>query len=368
MYRKPKEIIIEELTERIKELTCLYEISAIAADESKSLEETLQRIANRLPYAWMHTEDAVAEITLDGRCLTSGRVSHPRVTQEAPIEIEGAPRGRVCMHYPVSRDRHRSFLKEEQQLLEKVAHEVAIIVERKERKEHDAQIKLQLQRNDRLSILGEITAGIAHELNTPLGAILGYAQFIHDRTDDLQITKDSARIIQSALHAREVVKKLMFFSCEMPQRMELSGINDIVQGAIKLLKPMLQNAGVQLVFNPDARNIKARLDPVQITQVVFNLLINAIHASGENDTVTVSISSDKDRVTMEVADTGHGIPEAIRQKIFEPFFSTKPTGEGSGLGLSVVHGIVKSHGGHIYLDSTEGVGTTFRIILPLNQV
>src|SRR5690606_22051635 len=118
--------------------------------------------------------------------------------------------------------------------------------------------------------------------------------------DDPQVSKDSEKIIQSAIYAREVVKKLMFFSCEMPQRMELSGINEIVEGSIKLLKPMLSNAQVDLVFQPDPDNAQSRLDPVQITQVVFNLLINAIHASKENGKINISISSDNEKILLKV--------------------------------------------------------------------
>lgn len=367
MQQKEGETIIQELNERIKELTCLYEISSIAAGGGKSLEETLHRIANRLPFAWVHSEDAVAEIDLDGQFYSSGQVPEKGISQQAEIGIDEHVRGHVRMHYPEQGNLQHVFLKEEQQLLEKVANEIAIIVERKERKEQDAQMKLQLQRNDRLTILGEITAGIAHELNTPLASILGFAQFIHDKSEDTQISKDSEKIIQSAIYAREVVKKLMFFSCEMPQRMELSGINDIVEDSIRLLKPMLSNARVDLVFQPDPRNAQSRLDPVQITQVVFNLLINAIHASEENGKINISISSDKEKILLKVSDEGHGIPAEIKHKIFEPFFSTKPTGEGSGLGLSVVHGIIKGHGGEISVESTEGSGTKFLITLPLNQ-
>lgn len=357
---------ISALNERIKELTCLYEISSIAALQHGNLDEVLVKIVNRLPLAWMFPDRAVGEIEIDGRTFRSGKKPFDSMVQKASIHTDDQLRGEVRMHYP--NEDKIFFLEEEQQLITNVALEISVIVERSERKKREIEIEQKLQHNDRLSILGEITAGIAHELNTPLANILGFAQFIHDSPDSNQTVRDSEKIIQSAIHAREVVKKLMFFSCDMPQKKQESSVNEVISDAAKLLMPTLQNAGVELKISPDPNDQLVRFDPVQFTQVIFNLVINAVHASKEGDKVHVSISSDKSRVLIEVKDQGRGIPKEIQSKIFEPFYTTKPLGEGSGLGLSVVHGIVRSHGGEISLESEEGSGTKFSISLPLTLI
>jgi signal transduction histidine kinase len=284
----------------------------------------------------------------------------------AAITINKEHYGVVKIHYPASDYAATDFLPEELDLLKKVAEEMAAIIERAERKNREELLERSARRNDRLAILGEITAGIAHELNTPLGNILGFAELIKDKTDELQVRSDSEKIINSAVYAREVVKKLMFFSCEMPQQMESVSINEIVKDALQLLKPTFSKAGLLLVFEPDPGNAFGRLDPIQITQVIFNLVINSIYASAPQSTVLVKLLSEHKKIHITISDQGSGIPEEAQDRIFEPFFTTKPVGEGSGLGLSVVHGIVKSHRGSIHFSTEQGKGTTFNVVIPLH--
>lgn len=356
---------IDALSERIKELSCLYDISSIASDHSDNLEEALQAITVRIAKAWKHADDAVAEIKMGDRHYQSGPLPIKTVYTSAAIVLDREHIGIVRIHYPTPQYTQKDFLTEEELLLKKIAQEIGTIYERHQRIEREEILKRSAERNDRLTILGEITAGIAHELNTPLGNILGFSELIAGKTREEQIRKDALKITSSAMHAREVVKKLMFFSCEMPQQMESIALNPLVEDALNLLKPSLQSAGVNIHFEPDPKNPFGRLDPIQITQVIFNLIINAIHASPAGSTISIKLLSADKKLNIIIADQGHGIPEAARDKIFEPFFTTKGVGEGSGLGLSVVHGIVKSHQGSIRFSSEEGTGTTFNISLPL---
>ncbi|SNT17778.1 Signal transduction histidine kinase [Ekhidna lutea] len=358
---------IEALQERIKELTCLYEISNIAVDGSLSLEDQLQSIVNYLPRAWKHQDEGIAEITLDDKQYTSGQLQNESISQHSPLVVEDKKRGYLAMHYDAANHDQSSFLSEEQKLLKTLAQEVAGIVQRNEQKERELLLNSRLQHSDRLAILGEITAGIAHELNTPLGNILGFSQLIQERNKDNQIDQDVEKIISSVMHSREIVKKLMFFSCEMPQQMSIVSINKLVEEALNLLKITLRNANISVDFSSTQDNIDAHVDPVQYTQVVFNLLINAIHASNPEKVILIKLEADSNSCRLSITDQGHGIEDAIRDKIFEPFFSTKPKGEGSGLGLSVVHGIVKSHKGSIQVNSRVNEGTTFIVDIPLRQ-
>lgn len=356
--------LIESLNERIKELTCLYEISNIAAQQDLELDDQLQSVVQYLPKAWKHVEDAVAELNYDSKFYFSDILPEKPVSLKHVITIGDKERGYIAIHYDANEYQYADFLNEERVLLKTLAQEVGRVIERYEQRERESYIQRKIQHSDRLAILGEITAGIAHELNTPLGNILGFAQLINENTRIEQIKSDSEKIINSTMHAREVVKKLMFFSCEMPQHMEESNINLLIEEALDLLRVSLRNAEIEVIFKKDQHDILAKIDPIQFTQVIFNLVINAIHASDAGQKIIISLASTPTAIQLSIEDYGHGIEPGIKEKIFEPFFSTKSVGEGSGLGLSVVHGIVKSHGGKIVLHSEPNKGARFDIEIP----
>jgi len=159
----------------------------------------------------------------------------------------------------------------------------------------------------------------------------------------------------------------MFFACEMPQHRESTLLKPLIEQALSLLAPNFRKAGITYSLYIDNEQLKAQIDTIQFTQVLFNILINAIYIAPEKSEIFINIRSDKDHFTMEIKDEGAGIPEALRSKIFEPFFTTKPIGEGSGLGLSVVHGIIKSHRGEIITFDNRPKGTVFQIKLPLKM-
>jgi len=357
---------VHALQERIKELSCLYEISNIAATSLSPLEEKLQEVVNALPKAWQHPEYAVAELVFDGRSYRSGSMAEQRATQRHPVTIRQQERGQLAMHYVYGQTPPPPFLHEEELLLRTLAQEISGIIERDEQRQREEMLHRKFEQADRLTILGEITAGIAHEINTPLGNILGFAQLIQDRTQDRQVEEDAEKIINSAVHSREVVKKLMFFACEMPQQMQRIQVTGLVEEALQLLRITFKNAGLSPEFHPPRYELEAKIDPIQFTQVVFNLLLNALYASEAGQKIVIELGQQGEELRLRIQDFGHGIQEAVRARIFEPFFTTKPAGEGSGLGLSVVHGIVKSHGGRIEVDSEVGRGTVFSVYLPLN--
>ena len=361
------ETVIESLNERIKELNCLYDISSIASSSSSSLKEILQAIAERVSRAWLHSDEAVAQIILDGQKFSSYSIPERFVFLQEPLSSQGVHRGSVRVLYPEPPFNNSDFLEEEKKLLSKIGQEIMGVVSRFDSEAKEEELKRSLEHSDRLSILGEITAGIAHELNTPLGNILGFSQLISENSKEDQAVKDAGKITRSAIYAREVVKKLMFFSCEMPQQKESLSVNELVDEALKLLKPKLKENSIELSFKPDKKEPQAFVDPIQVTQVIFNLMINAIHASRAGGKITVIITSNDTTFSLTISDEGIGIPSDLGEKIFEPFFTSKPVGKGSGLGLSVVHGIVKSHRGSIHYSSEQGEGTTFNIKLPLQR-
>ncbi len=356
----------EKLQERIKELSCLYDISSLLAKHEQELDKTIGEIAGILQKAWRFSDEAIVEIKLDDQFFQTAPIPKNTVFQTCEILVYKNLYGFLKVHYPTPKFSEKYFLKEEQQLLNKVAYELSTFYERDKNKEKEEILQRTAQRNDRLVILGEITAGIAHELNTPLGNILGFAEFIEAQTRDPQIKADIGKIIKSAIYSREVVKKLMFFACEMPQNMDFIEIKPVILQALSLLGPNFKKAGVSHSFHINNENTQARLDSIQLSQVLFNILINAIYVSPENGKIEIKVYSTNSHLFIEIADEGPGIKEEIRARIFEPFFTTKPLGEGSGLGLSVVHGIIKSHRGNIVTYDNTPKGTVFQIKLPLS--
>ncbi|GGG50543.1 sensor histidine kinase [Bizionia arctica] len=358
----------EKLKERIKELTCLYNVSSFVANSDlDNLDPTWQAIAYSLQEAIRYPDEASVEIKIEDQLISVGEHSNNHVYIVSAIKVFNKPIGSVKAGYPKLKYNEDSFLNEEIQLINKIAQEIGNLIERKHIIENEAFSKRQMERADRLGILGEITAGIAHELNTPLANILGYTELLKEQfKDNKPVNSDLDKIINSAIFSREVVKKLMFFSCDMPHQMELRNIVPIIQDAIGLLNPNFNKKNLSCQLQIDKEEILLRVDAIQLTQVIFNLVINAIYFSPQNGFIKILVSDTGKNVLLRISDEGPGIKKANSENIFNPFFTTKPVGDGSGLGLSVVHGIVKSHKGSIKFEDNSPKGTIFTILLPKN--
>jgi signal transduction histidine kinase len=358
----------DKLKERIKELTCLYNVSSfIANSDLDNLEPTWQAIAYSLQEAIRYPEEASVELKLEAELISVGEPSDDKVYIVSAIKVFNKPIGSIKVGYSKLKYNENSFLNEEIQLLNKIALEIGNLFERKQIIENEALAKRQIERADRLGILGEITAGIAHELNTPLANILGYTELLKEQFKDNEpVNNDLDKIINSAIFSREVVKKLMFFSCDMPHQMELRNMVPIIKDAIGLLNPNFTKKNLTCKLQIEKDEILLRVDAIQLTQVIFNLVINAIYFSPKNGVINVIVSDNEKQVLLKISDEGPGIQTDNSEHIFNPFFTTKPVGDGSGLGLSVVHGIVKSHKGSINFEANKPKGTIFTIALPKN--
>jgi signal transduction histidine kinase len=216
-----------------------------------------------------------------------------------------------------------------------------------------------------LATIGQLAAGVAHELNEPLGNVLGFAQLIKKGPElPEQTARDIDKILAAALHAREVVKKLLIFARQMPTVKSSVDLSAVAEEAYSFLASRLEkeNIACVLALRPDLPRVVA--DPAQLRQVVVNLIVNAFHAMPQGGTLTLATGVDAECVSVAVQDTGVGMTEEVRKKIFLPFFTTKDVGRGTGLGLAVVHGIVASHGGSIDVQSEPGKGSRFEVRLP----
>jgi signal transduction histidine kinase len=354
------------LKERIKELTCLYEVSSIIVQSnSELLEDTLVAIAGSLKKAFKFCELTEIAIETGEINIAINKNGEAKVAITSAILSFNKVNGSIKAYLPSDKFSKKDFLFEEQQLLDSIASKIGNLLERLELKKNEISLKRQMERADRLGILGEITAGIAHELNTPLANILGFAELLQDNLKkDSKATADLEKIIQNAIFSREVVKKLMFFACEMPQEMQKVNIVPSIKNAINLLDATFRKEQVKYIVKIEEEELWLRADTIQLTQIIFNLTINAIYFSPKNGLVTIEIFQNKTHIILKISDEGTGLSETSLEKIFQPFYTTKATGDGSGLGLSVVHGIIMSHGGTIIAENNLSKGATFTVSLP----
>jgi two-component system NtrC family sensor kinase len=359
------------LHERVKELTCLYGIAQAVERPEASLKEILQNTVELLPPAWQYPEITKARIILDDHVFSSHENYKSTHKQTANITIGGKKRGFVEVAYTqpkVTLD-EGPFLKEERSLINTIANEIAMITERIQTNKERAQLQEQLRHADRLATVGQLAAGVAHEINEPLANILGFAQLISKmKKIPAQVKADIEKITHASLHAREIVKKLLIFTRQMPTRKSPVNINQIVIEGLSLLESRMTKEGITLQRSL-ADNIPSIIaDGSQLIQVLVNLLVNAIQAMEKGGVLTIRTFMKGDTIQLLVQDTGIGMDEKTIQHIFMPFFTTKDISEGTGLGLSVAHGIVTSHGGTIEVSSRPGAGSSFTISFPVNQI
>jgi len=357
-----------ELRERIKELKCLYGIAKLVEKPEISLKEILQGIVKLLPPAWLYPNIASARILLDGESYLTSPFQESDQTQAAKIVVEGKTRGKLEVFYDEKKPEldEGPFLKEERILIEALAREISLIVIRKRAEEEKFRLQEQLRHADRLATIGQLSAGVAHELNEPISSVLGYSQLIYKHPDlPDQIKQDAEKIMKASLHAREVVKKLMLFARQTPPKKIWVNLNQVVEEGLYFLESRCAKEGINVVCSLSENLPKVTADPAQLTQVLVNLVVNSIQAMPKGGELTVQTKALKECVLLIVKDTGVGMSENVMNKIFLPFYTTKDVGRGTGLGLAVVHGIVTSHEGAIHVTSKEGQGTTFKIQLPL---
>ena len=356
------------LRELVKELTCLYGIAQIVEHSQLATPRIFQEIVKLLPPSWQFPEITAARIVFDDASFATPSFRESTHQQSAAIVVGGCRRGVVNVVYLEDRPEFSAgaFLPEEEKLIGAVAREISLIVDQEEAQAERAKLQNQLVHADRLATIGQLAAGVAHELNEPLGSILGFAQLI-GKCPDLpsQAREDTDRIIRASLYAREVIKKLLVFARQMPSNVAPVDFNRVISDGLYFLEARCAKSGIDVVrdFAEELPQINA--DPARLQQILINLVVNAVHAMPDGGTLSISTGSDDESVHLIVEDTGMGMSEEILDKIFLPFFTTKDVDEGTGLGLAVVHGIVASHGGSINAESREGEGTRFTVRLPI---
>ena len=225
----------------------------------------------------------------------------------------------------------------------------------------------QLVQSEKMASLGTLTSGVAHELNNPLNNISTSIQILLEELEDADLEYKKRLLTETEgqiQRARDIVRALLEFSRERSFSLHQVNFKDLVDSTLKLIRGEVPTH-VQLTIEvPD--DIQGKVDPRRIEQVLINLILNGIQAMQDGGVLSIRACREINEAgfRFEVSDTGKGIPPQDLVKIFDPFFTTKDVGKGSGLGLSVSHGIIEQHGGRIEVKSEVGKGTTFTVFLP----
>jgi two-component system NtrC family sensor kinase len=242
-------------------------------------------------------------------------------------------------------------------------------LEEEERKHTEELMQLQsrMVHSEKLASMGRLAAGVAHELNTPLGGVLSLAMLVLEECDASHpFRKDLEIIVKQTLRCRDIVKGLLDFAHQSEVRAVKTEVNSVIENTLALLErqAIFQNIRIARKLKEDLP--PAFIDPSQLQSVIMNIVMNAVDAMDGKGVLSVETNVDEagEQVVLLISDTGKGIADKIKPLIFEPFFTTKKPGEGTGLGLAVVYGIVKKAGGRISVDSSPG-GTTFTVRIPL---
>jgi len=250
----------------------------------------------------------------------------------------------------------------------------AEVAERTRAEEELYRTQARLVQSARMAAVGDLAAGVAHELNNPLTPVLGLAEFllINDCLDDM-VRADLSIIVAEARRAREIVLNLLDFARQAEPNRQQADVNQLVWDTMALLRSQLESSGIAVeeCYDPDLPLLL--LDTACLKHVWLNLLNNAMLAMPHGGRLAVTtdwqpVITDRPgdrKVAVWIADTGVGIPPTALPHIFEPFFTTRPVGQGTGLGLPVSLGIVQDHGGSIDVDTCVGIGTTFTVWLPV---
>lgn len=234
-----------------------------------------------------------------------------------------------------------------------------------------ALVKAQLIESEKFSIIGQLIAGVSHELNNPLTAILGLSEVVL-MTDDLpELTRQQLeKINKSAILCKNIVQKLLALSRKEERKREPIDINSVIKTSFDLIDIELKKDGVEVVTQLADSIPSITADFYELEQVFLNLINNAVHAMRNNKNgriINVKSEFDEKYISILFQDNGPGIPKDDFQKIFEPLYTTKKKGEGTGLGLSVCYEIIEEFGGNIYVGNNNGTGACFVVKLPIAE-
>jgi signal transduction histidine kinase len=227
------------------------------------------------------------------------------------------------------------------------------------------QLRREVLQTERLKSVATLAAGMAHEIKNPLASIKTFAEYLPQKYDDPAFREKFAKIVSQEVDKMNgLVHRLLDFARPSAPKLERVRLSSLVQDTVAFLQGTLlkRHVTVRMTLSPDDAVLA---DPAQLRQAILNVLLNSIEAMPGPGTIAVSTARENGSLAVVIADSGPGIPRRDLQRVFDPFYTTKPGG--TGLGLSVVHTILREHGGRVRVRSQVGKGTEVRLLLPLLQ-
>ncbi len=310
--------------------------------------------------AWASDEPAVIPL---GR-MSVRAIEEPESYEDAPLVVGGAVMGMLRISVP------RALGPGQRALYFSMASDVSKAIERLDAQRGQTRlVQERLLQSEKMSSVGQLVSGVAHELNNPLTGIMGFAQLLLLRELEDVARRQVETIYQEAERASKIVSNLLTFARRRRAQKEPANVNTLIERVLELRNYDLRVRNINTDLGLDPALPETMVDTNQLQQVFLNIIINAEQAmrseGGEEGTLRIRSSSADGQVVVAFQDSGPGMSAETIRRIFDPFFTTKEAGEGTGLGLTISYGIIEDHGGRIWADSELGRGTTFVIELPI---
>ncbi len=230
------------------------------------------------------------------------------------------------------------------------------------------QTQEQLLQSEKLASVGRLAAGVAHELNNPLGGILLYTNILLKKLENSGNDDALLKVAKEAERCRHIVQGLLDFSRQTKMQRHPANLNQIIASTLKLVSDQSLFRNIHIKKNLDNNISPVLADKLQMQQVFLNIFLNAAEAMSGHGTILIKTGTvpDKSQVYALIKDSGPGMSKKTLERIFDPFYTTKPVGKGTGLGLAIVYGILQKHGGDIKVESQPGEGCRFTVFLPIS--
>ena len=377
---REREGLVQDLGERVKELRLLHAVARVLQGTRAFDRSVLEHLVVMLPQAWKHSRDCEARITYDQVVVTTPGWRESTWRQSAPFTTSaGSGVVEVVYLQPHPPAAEGPFLAEERALIDSIAEMLAAYLEHDIAERQRSHLETQLRQSQQMEALGTLAGGIAHDFNNLLTAMGSNAEMaLTDPSAPTAVREHLTELKKAHARATDLVKRILLFSRRQESHRVPADLAPIVDEAVKLLRASLPPS-IEIRFQAPPALPAVFADPSQIHQVVMNLGTNAAQAMGERggllkiDLDLVAFDEQQPpasaelgqgaHVRLSVRDTGPGVSPEIKDRLFEPFFTTRGTA-GTGLGLSVAHGIVADHDGAIVVESEMGSGATFHVFLP----
>ncbi len=381
-----------ELRTRIKELDCLHGISTLLMRPGITIPQIIEGTRELIISTVQHPEIAACSIKINDTEYSSANYMKSDWMINNDIKLNGESIGRisVCYFKEPHKSSEHTFSASEQSMINEIADRIGKSLERmqaqnklEETYEELENTQLQLIQAEKMDSIGKLSAGIAHEVKNPLAVIqlgVNYLQkTLHDNVNIDGVIQD----MENAIHrADSVIKELVDFSASRQLKLEKQDINTVIDETLLLVKHELIKYNINIIENKEKELPLVELDRIKLQQVFINLFMNAIHAMDKKGTLTINTYTSvlkeelmkhkmsktgqhkltNEVIVVEVTDTGSGLSEGDEGKIFEPFYTTKKAGVGTGLGLTVTENIIRLHDAFIDIKNRKEGGAIVSII------